>query len=116
MAEDSVSVLRKWADVYKSFKRFGHCDDGGIAEGYSDAIVRLLARRWPTLSELQPLVSAHRNFHDFVLRHIDATADPRDLDKIISKAATSCPVKAQPLCGEIEKQAREALREAGVSK
>jgi hypothetical protein len=26
-----------WANVYDSFKRFGHCDDGSIAEGYSDA-------------------------------------------------------------------------------
>jgi len=42
----------------------------------------------------------------------DATADPGDLEKIVANAAAHCPAHARPLCREIEKQGREALREA----
>jgi hypothetical protein len=41
-AESSAGTLRNWAEVYSSFERFGHCDDGAIADGYSESISKIL--------------------------------------------------------------------------
>jgi hypothetical protein len=43
-AETEASTLKDWTAVYISFKRFSHCDDAAISEGYSDAVGRLLAK------------------------------------------------------------------------
>jgi hypothetical protein len=42
-AADDTDHLDNWNAVYRSFKRFSQCDDGGIAEGYSDDVGKLLA-------------------------------------------------------------------------
>ena len=33
-AEATASLLATWSDILGSFRKFGHCDDGAIAEGY----------------------------------------------------------------------------------
>jgi hypothetical protein len=112
MAAENVSArLKSWTDVYNSFKRFGHCDDGAIAEGYSDSIIRLLVSRWNLLGRLQQLASLDNSFHAFVLRHIDATADELDIKRLIGNATKRCPAKAKTLCAEVEQAARAALRD-----
>jgi hypothetical protein len=110
-AESSVSRLGNWEDIYKSFKRFRHCDDGAIAEGYSDSIVRMLANRWNRLETLIKLTSSDKDFYTFVLRHIDATADKSDIKKIIINSSKHCPKTAKAICSAIEKEAREAFRD-----
>jgi hypothetical protein len=112
-AEQGTSRLKNWTDIYNSFRRFGHCDDGSIAEGYSDSVVRTLASRWHQLGTLDKLSSCDSEFRSFVLRHIDATTDDRDIKKLIANASKRCPAKAKTLCSEIEKQGRSVLRELG---
>jgi hypothetical protein len=99
-----------WPTVYDSFKRFGHCDDGSVGEKYSDSIVRLLATRWDQLSTLRRLVLSDGKFHDFVLRHIDATTDEDDLKKVAVSARARCPAVAKTLCTSIEMRTDSALR------
>jgi hypothetical protein len=45
-----VDQLRSWKAIYRAFERFGHCDDGAIAEGFSDAVVSTLANPGGRLS------------------------------------------------------------------
>jgi hypothetical protein len=110
-AEDDSVRIRTWTDLHNSFKRFGHCDDGAIAEGYSDSVVRMLASRWNQLGRLRQLASSDNPFHEFVLRHIDATADEHDIKRVIGNATKRCPAKAKTLCTEVERAARNALRD-----
>jgi hypothetical protein len=51
-AEEEASVLHTWTEVYKSYQNYGECDDGAIAEGYSDSIAHLLSDNWNRISEL----------------------------------------------------------------
>ena len=51
------------------------------------------------------------SFRKFVLRHIDATEDTKDLDLIEKAANTKCPAGLNGLCGDISKRAAEALAE-----
>lgn len=110
-AESSVSQLNNWEDVYKSFKKFRFCDDGAIAEGYSDVVVRMLSNQWSQLGELVKPSSADKEFFVFVVKHIDATANKSEAENIIVNSSTKCPESAKIVCSEIEKSAREALKE-----
>lgn len=109
-AEKSAHQLNNWEDVYSSYNRFKHCDDGAIAEGYSDSVVRLLAFNWNQIEKLIQL-SSDKDFFVFVLRHIDSTVDKSVIQKIISNSNQHCPESATVICSVIEEAARKALKE-----
>jgi hypothetical protein len=100
--------LRDWDAVYRSFINFAHCDDGAIAEGYSDTVGRLLASDWKHLGALAKLVATDKKFEHFVLRHIDETLPIKVLKTIASNAEKSCPADQTTLCGKIRRKARSA--------
>ena len=111
-AEAAASDARTWDELYDTFHRFGHCEDRRVAAGFAHSVVWLLASRWEDLHDLEHLAEANRRFRAFVMRHIDATADEPDLRRIVSRAQT-CPGHARPICREIERHARAALKEMG---
>ena len=104
-AEDAVDTLKDWNSVYRVFIRFGHCDDGAISEGYSDAVGRLLADDWGHFERLQKLCSSDKRFKRFVLKHIDETVPVDMLQRIVDNTRLHCPSNAKRLCKEIEKAA-----------
>jgi len=104
-AETEASKLGNWQDVYSSFKRFVHCDDGAIGEGYSAAIGRMLAYKWVELTTLSELATKDKDFESFVLKHIDDTVPIQEIKMIIVNAQTRCPDDDQELCAKIHKAA-----------
>jgi hypothetical protein len=54
-ALNAIDHLKSWDDIHLAFKNFGHCDDGAIAEGYSDKVVTLLDRNWRSVTILNRL-------------------------------------------------------------
>jgi hypothetical protein len=98
-AERETDALKTWNSVYRFYKKFSQCDDGGIAEGVSDAVAKLLANRWDSLSELVKLVSSENGVESFVLRHVDETIDwEQDVPKIRQNAKSRCPPNSTRLC------------------
>lgn len=106
-AEDEAARLPDWKAVYRSFKRYAHCDDGAIGEGYSDSVGGLRAREWIRLDELRRLTSSDKRFEQFVLRHVDETIPADELKLIVDNARFRCPAKAERLCRLIEARARQ---------
>lgn len=100
-AEDSVSRLPDWKQIYRAFKRFAHCDDGAIAEGFTESVVHLLATQWETLPQVASLESKNGEFLNFVLRHIDGSADTSELKRIAHLARTQCPTGHSLMCSAI---------------
>jgi hypothetical protein len=100
--------LTDWDAVYHSFMHFAHCDDGAIAEGYSDTVGRLLAHDWKHFGSLAKHVATDKQFERFVLRHIDETLPIDVLKSIASNAEKSCPADQTTLCGKIRRKARSA--------
>ena len=100
-AEDGIGHLKTWTDLHSAFKQFQVCDDGAIAEGWSDFTVRMLAKNWGQLTELQRLVARDGQFRQFVIRHIDATAAADDLRAASSNSRERCPRSIARLCAEI---------------
>ena len=111
-AEESTDHLKHWSDVYQSFTRFSQCDDGAIAEGCSESVARVLVDQWYTLPQLAELAKNDPKFLRFVLRHVDATDDDKDLQRVKTKAKTQCPLALRSICDDLGKEAGSALKES----
>lgn len=110
-ALDQAVMLRSWDALYRSYKKFGHCDDGAIAEGYSESVARILADHWNSLPRLAELAGKNAAFRAFVIRHLDATLNTDDLERIKKNATTRCPPNLRNTCKDLAKQADNALNE-----
>lgn len=117
-ADDSVTSLKSWADVYAAYRKYGHCDDGAISEGYTDSMVHLLSSEWTSTPELLTLAAKDRKFRSFVLNHIDASASTDELRKISTLTASQCPKGGTDLCHALHSKANVVVKEieSAVSK
>lgn len=106
-AETDSSTLKDWDSVYQAFKRFGHCDDGAIGEGYSASVARLLSSDWGHVEKANELTSRDQKFRLFVLHHIDELMSPDQAKMIRENARDHCPAGAARLCTLIESRLHE---------
>jgi hypothetical protein len=123
-AEDGVATLNTWPDVQRAFHRYGHCDDGAIAEGHSAQIMRLLSSQWDVVAELDTLAKGDVEFREFVLRHIDETWLSAEFERVMELATNRCPSGAEELCsailrrgeevGEVSKRAQRAAQQGAA--
>jgi hypothetical protein len=100
-ADEAVDTLNSWDRIHDWYKKYRQCDDGGPAEGVSEAVARNLADRWRTLPRLGELAQ-DAGFRDFVLKHIDETLSGDDLGRISTNATKRCPANLRSLCHELE--------------
>lgn len=110
-AESIVANLDDWNKIYAAYNDYNHCDDGAIAEGFSDSIVRMFSDRWGQLATFSKIASNNKKFFDFVVKHIDATVSKSDLETVIENSANKCPRKMHGVCRAINKKARKSLHE-----
>ncbi len=108
-ALNEADSLKDWNAVYLSFKSFAHCDDGAIAEGYSDTVGRLLASDWQHVSLLYRLTATDSAFKRFVLRHIDETIPDGKLKTIATNAKLHCPPGKTVFCSLIAARAQPRI-------
>ncbi|TWB13109.1 hypothetical protein FBZ89_12176 [Nitrospirillum amazonense] len=107
-ADEMVDQMDSWAKVSVAYAKYGHCDDGEIAEGNSEAVARLLVDHWKTLPQLDALIKRNPQLKGFVLRHVDATLDTKDLGSIQTLSASSCPSGLSPLCQDLSAAAAKS--------
>ena len=109
---EQLPTLKSWESLFASFKaHVPNCDDGYISEGYSEAVVRLLANRWATLPRLAKLSHKSSSFENFVLRHIDASAATEDLMRVQENARHRCLAGNATVCQQVAGAASSALGE-----
>jgi hypothetical protein len=100
-AQRETAQLDDWDAIYRAFKRFAACDDGLVAEQYSDSINHLLAYDWKDLGPFLRLTAADPNFEDFVIRHVNETMTEDEAIRIVKNARSRCPAAAKRLCKSI---------------
>ena len=105
------STLKSWQNIYDSYRKYQQCDDGAIAEGYSDSITGLMANNWDTLKDLKMFTETDKEFLKFILRHIDASVDPDNVKKVSDNAGQHCAANFSELCSLIKERAEEILKE-----
>lgn len=108
-----INARDSWPALLKHQRAFAFCDDGSLGEGYSEAVVALLAKRWEQFDRFASLANKDPSFRRWAIRHIDASASDDDLNKIISNAS-SCMKKGKEkvLCTAIRQAATRALAES----
>ena len=99
-AEDVAGTARTWGQLQQLYKRFQHCDDGAIAEGFSESASKLFDKKWRDIPDFDGLSKTDPRFKRFVIRHIDET-DPERLSRIEHNAKDLCPRTAEKLCSEL---------------
>ncbi|EKY3199696.1 hypothetical protein RBA29_003382 [Cronobacter turicensis] len=109
-AENAVDSLKTWAETYESYMRYSSCDEGGIGEGYSEVIIRLLVDHWSELPALDALGKRNASFGRWVISHIDSTLSSDDLQKVSDTARMQCPSGHVALCEKIAVAASKAQR------
>ena len=107
VAEETADLIHSWADFQTAFRKYGHCDDGAISEGYSDVAMRMMAQRWTDIAVLAKLGSTDPQFLKFVLSHIDETWTDVDFRAVMKNAKTRCPHSAKAVCAGILKRGAE---------
>jgi hypothetical protein len=101
-AETATENLKSWESLYEFYQKYWRCDSGGVAEGVSDSVAKLLANHWSSTPDFVALADQDRDFEKFVLRHVDATIDQQhDAPKIRENAQSHCPENLQRLCKEL---------------
>jgi hypothetical protein len=100
-AEMHVASQKTWSGLSQAYDRYEHCDDGAVAEGYSNAVGGMLSQRWGEIVKLGSLVEKHPSFRSFVLGHLDETVHHEVLDTIKHNAEHACPQGLFVLCAEI---------------
>jgi hypothetical protein len=93
--------VQDWNSIYSSFKRFGHCDSGRVAEEYSYAVSRLLAHHWEDVGVVLGLAARDKDFQQFVLRHINEDIPEEEAQLIVTNSRQHCPPNGKWLCDAI---------------
>jgi hypothetical protein len=101
-AEAVSAVGRSWKQLHREFEQYAHCDDGAIAEGFSESITLLLADHWETMRQIEPMIASDPAFRKFIIRHIDETVPADRLQRIARNASKQCPRNLMSICQDIQ--------------
>lgn len=114
MSDQAVSSLKEaeknWGALLAHQKKFISCDDGELAEGYSDAIVKLFSKQWSQFADFVSISKKSPDFKIWAIDHIDSTASTDDL-RLVEHNAAIClgGEKVALICKAIEESAKNAL-------
>lgn len=93
--------LASWHELYAAFQKYSSCDDGAIAEGFSESISLLMSEKWELIDKLNVYTKDDSKFQKFVIKHIDETAPIERLKKIKMNAMSNCSKNIKGICSEI---------------
>ncbi|WP_152625086.1 hypothetical protein [Xanthomonas albilineans] len=101
IAETEAASIKNWSALVDSFSKYKACDDGAIAEGYSESVTNLLVEKWHEFNELISRRKLSAEFIGFVMRHIDDTVPLNRLLEIRKNASKNCPISSRNYCRKI---------------
>ncbi len=99
-----VSKVRNWDEYYHAYRLFHACDDGAIAEAFSDRVAVLLADPQVPLAHLNTLSRTDQHFRSFVLKHIDETLSQDQLKGLSERVLRQCTIDANAICRDIRRR------------
>ena len=101
-----------WRALLKHQRTFVLCDDGYLAEGYSNAVVALFAHQWDQFADFVVLSERHPAFGRWAIRHVDATATDDELTRVMRNAKNCVGnVTTKSVCAAVGQGAADALAE-----
>ncbi|MBL0010384.1 MAG: hypothetical protein IPP22_03890 [Nitrosomonas sp.] len=108
-AEVIVATIGSWAELYQQFERYAHCDDGAIAEGFSESISLLLAEQWTDIPQVSAILIPNPTFQRFIIEHIDETVPVKRLERVGKNVRERCLSGLEDFCHKIEIEVIQVL-------
>ena len=103
-ATNVASRTTTWPSFRDAIASARGCDDGWIAEAYSDQVSLMLSEHWAEVGELGRVCTSDPWLCEFVLKHLDETVPADRLLRIRDLAHTECPKEQRKLCKQIRKR------------
>ena len=103
--EEKASTLKTWDQVFNAWRLFNQCDDGAIAEGFSESITLILSTNWTEKGHLMELIEQKPNFEKFIIMHIDETVPSDRLSKLGHTAKMQCTDSTHDFCMKVLEKA-----------
>ena len=97
-AEATIDSMNSWNTLYSAYKKFSQCDDGAIAEGFSDVIVRLLIEHPISFKPLDN----DKGFRVFVLNHIGELMTESEFTSLRAKVSQCGPGSTGEFCKKLK--------------
>ncbi len=113
----TAAAQRSWVTLHDQYVAYGDaraCAQKALSNGWSDAVMHLLGKRWSQLPVLAQLVERDPGFLEFVLKHIDGATDYPSIRRVAKNASASCPAIHEKLCERIRSAADAQLEQPGV--
>ena len=95
-AEKAIDRVVNWDQLYKVYKEFKHCDQGPVAEVYTEAVLRCLVE-WKKVEVLANGMAQDKDYNAWVVRHV-RSATPDDQKSVYARAKMSCPKGLDEWC------------------
>jgi len=99
-AGKAVERVNNWAQLYKSWQDYRHCDTGAVADGYTDALLRLFVE-WKDVGALAATMKKDAEFAQWVHERLKSPAAKDDQPAVYSRVKASCPSGMDSFCAEI---------------
>jgi hypothetical protein len=94
VAGENIEKISSWEELAIHHGKYRACDDGYIAEGYSEVVSLLLANNWGNLK----VAKWSHDFKKFVVEHIDETWGIKNYKKAHFNARTKCTTELSDIC------------------
>ncbi len=108
-AEKAIERVLNWAQLQKVFQDYRHCDAGTVADGYTDAVMRMMVD-WKNMDALAAAMKKDPEYKEFIYAHLKAPAAKDDLPTVYSRARTGCPKGLDEFCAELADTTKPAAK------
>lgn len=99
--EQAVYAVRNWQDLRRVYCEFHGEVDGVVAGAFVDKVSQLLDEQWQTVSLLNQMIKANKQFNEFILANLNDAVPADRAVRIKKHAERSCPAGASNFCREV---------------
>lgn len=99
-AQKAIDSVVTWPQLHKAWADYRQCDQGEIADLYTDALLRLTVS-WKNVDAFSTAVQKDPQYKAFVYQHLNSPAAKDDVASINSRARASCPAGHDAFCAEL---------------
>jgi hypothetical protein len=101
-ADKAIDGVTSWGALQKAVQDYGHCDKGPTAEGFTEAILRVIISGWPKVGDAGPILAKDAAFRDWLMKRLASPAlSTQDTAEIRDLAKRSCPKGHEKVCADL---------------
>jgi hypothetical protein len=113
-AQRAIDKVITWAQLRKAYTDFRHCDNGDIADQFTDALLRLVVD-WKGVEEFAAAAQKDPDYMSFLVTHLQSPAAKDDRETVYARAKKECPKTLDSFCAQVADASKAGGGSAGSS-